>query len=73
MISELISLADQVLDKDSITNWISYKKWVNKSMDSERGKRKQFLSRPELRVSQKAGSTSKKEVSGLLGVLFRVL
>lgn len=69
MFSELISLSlsDKVLNKDSITNWISYNKWVNDSTDLERTKSKQFLLRHELRFSQKAGPTSKKDVSRLLG------
>lgn len=67
MITELISLSDKALDKDSIKNWISYNKRLNDSMDSERAKSKQFLFRPELRFSQKAGSTSKKGISGLPG------
>lgn len=73
MIAELVFLSDKVLNKDSITNWISYNKWINASIDLERAKSKQFLLRLELRFSQKAGSTSKKDVSGLLGVSFEVL
>jgi hypothetical protein len=57
MISGLISasLSDKVLNEDSITNWISYNKWINDSMDSERAKSKQFLLRHELGMSQKTG------------------
>lgn len=73
MISELIFLSDKALDKDSIANWISYNKWINESIDLERAKSKQILLRHELRFSQKGGSTSKRDVSGLLGVSFEVL
>lgn len=45
-----LSLSDKVLDKDSITNWISYSKWINDSMDLERAKSKQFLLRHELEI-----------------------
>ena len=30
-----LSLSDEVLDKDSIINWISYNKWINDSMNLE--------------------------------------
>jgi hypothetical protein len=42
------------LDEDSITNWISYNKWINDSTTSERAKSKQFLLKHGLGWSQKA-------------------
>lgn len=50
-----LRLCDNVLDKNSIANWVSHNKWINDSLNSERAKSKQFLVRRELEFSPKSG------------------